>query len=60
MEKSALDLSVFGQEIRKQGQRKSVKDLVFDPVSGEFFQIEKSQTPVSGEVVTQMTQEGFA
>ena len=57
------ELSMFGQEVRKQGGQgsgSSMKDLVFDPVSGEFKQISKSEPPESGEVVTRMTEEGFA
>jgi len=60
MKENVAESVDFGEEVRKQGKRNSVKDLVFDPVSGEFLQIEKNQTPISGEVVTQMTQEGFA
>ncbi len=57
------ELSQLGQEVRKQGGQgsgTSVKDLVFDPESGEFKQVSKSEAPTSGEVVTRMTEEGFA
>jgi hypothetical protein len=57
------ELSRLGQEVRKQGGQgtgTSMKDLVFDPVSGEFKQVSKTETPESGEVVTRMTEEGFA
>ena len=57
------ELSRLGQEVRKQGGQgtgSSMKDLVFDPVTGEFKQVERSEAPASGEVVTRMTEEGFA
>ena len=57
------ELSQLGQEVRKQGGQgtgASMKDLVFDPETGEFKQVEKNEAPASGEVVTRMTEEGFA
>ena len=57
------ELNRLGQEVRKQGGQgtgSSMKDLVFDPETGEFKQVEKSEAPASGEVVTRMTEEGFA
>ncbi len=57
------ELNQLGQEVRKQGGQgaaASTKDLVFDPVTGEFKQVSKTEAPASGEVVTRMTEEGFA
>ena len=57
------ELSQLGQEVRKQGGQgtgSTMKDLVFDPATGEFKQVERSEAPASGEIVTRMTEEGFA
>ena len=57
------ELNRLGQEVRKQGGQGSgvsTKDLVFDPETGEFKQVLKTEKPASGEVVTRMTEEGFA
>ncbi len=57
------ELNRLGQEVRKQGGQGSgvsTKELVFDPETGEFKQVSKAAAPASGEVVTRMTEEGFA
>lgn len=57
------ELIELGLEVRKQGgqgSETSIKDLVFDPESGEFKQVVKRVDPTSGEIVTRMTEEGFA
>lgn len=54
-------LAQLGEEIRKQGQGTSIKDLVFDPTTGEFRPVDKTDVvPTSGDIVTQMTEDGFA
>ena len=63
MPMTTKELIELGLEVRKQGGQgsgTSIKDLVFDPESGEFKQVVKSVAPVSGEIVTRMTEEGFA
>ena len=47
-------------EAQKQGQGTSMKDLVFDPVTGEFRQQSAGTSQGDGQVVTDMTEEGFA
>lgn len=37
----------------------SLKDLVFDPETGDFVQVEKG-TANEGDTVTKMTEDGFA
>ncbi len=56
------ELSNLGEEVRKQGYGKdTMKDLVYNPETGEFEQREHSEAqPESGIVVTEMTREGFA
>ena len=49
----------FGEEVRKQGQGTSFNELGFDPASGEFYQCPKG-TAAPGQVVTKMTEDGFA
>ena len=55
-------LNRLAEDVRNQGYNPSasMKDLVYDPVSGEFKQIRKGATTDEGEVVTEMTRKGFA
>lgn len=55
----------FGEEVRRQGRPQetggSMKDLVYNPVTGEFEQVSRSDNPSgTGMVVTEMTEKGFA
>ena len=50
----------FGEEIKKQGEGTSSKKLMFDPKTGQFAQVSKMNTFAAGEVVTEMTEKGFA
>ena len=55
----------FGEEVRRQGRPdvagRSMKDLVYYPVTGEFEQVTRGEnTDNRGTVVTQMTEDGFA
>lgn len=54
----------FGEEIRRQGRPEtgpSMKDLVFNPITGEFEQVEHTSLDTTpGMVVTEMTRQGFA
>ncbi len=59
------ELSDLGEEVRRQGRPdeagRSMKDLVFDPVTGEFKQVSRGSNPTGdGDIVTQMTKDGFA
>lgn len=47
-------------EARKQGRGDSMMDLVFDPETGEFKQVDKGTQVDQGQVVTGMTEDGFA
>ncbi|MDE6206885.1 MAG: hypothetical protein K2M55_03660 [Muribaculaceae bacterium] len=51
----------FGEEVRRQGydSDKSMYDLVYDEVSGEFKQVRRGAS-TNGSVVTEMTEQGFA
>lgn len=51
----------FGEIIREQGQNQGrcMKDLVFDPVSGDFVLVDKGSAR-EGDIVTEMTEKGFA
>lgn len=55
-------LNDLAEEVREEGynQEGSMKDLVFDPVTGEFQQIERGSHAGTGEIVTEMTNKGFA
>ena len=55
-------LNSLAEDVRTQGYNPtaSMKDLVYDPVSGEFKQIRRGATTDEGEVVTEMTRKGFA
>lgn len=50
----------LANEVRRQSEGSSMKDLVFDPVTGEFKQVQKNSTNFTGDVVTEMTDKGFA
>lgn len=58
------ELNSLGEEVRKQGRPetgRSMKDLVFDPETGEFKQVASSAAPAAeGDIVTGMTKDGFA
>ena len=58
-------LKELGEEVRKQGRSNevgpSLKDLVYDVETGEFVQMGKGEiVPSTGNIVTEMTREGFA
>lgn len=55
-------LDSLAEDVRDEGynQSGSMKDLVFDPVTGEFRQVPKGTHTGPGEVVTEMTNKGFA
>lgn len=55
----ATESERLGEEVKKQGEGTAMTELVFDPQSGEFVQRPKG-TAGTGEVVTKMTEEGFA
>ena len=56
------ELNRLSEEVRDQGlnQGCSMKDLVFDPVTGDFRQVERGSHRGEGDVVTEMTNKGFA
>lgn len=53
----------FGEEVRRQGRPeaagRSMMDLVYDEVTGEFKQVPRGES-TNGTVVTEMTEQGFA
>ena len=55
-------LNGLAEDVREEGYNSSnsMKDLVFDPVTGEFKQVVKGTHTGRGEVVTEMTNKGFA
>lgn len=55
-------LNNLADGVRDEGYNSStsMKDLVFDPVTGEFKQVLKGTHSGQGEVVTEMTNKGFA
>ncbi len=54
------DLNKLGEQVRDQGYKGStMMDLVFNPETGNFEQIPKG-TAHEGDVVTDMTKDGFA
>lgn len=55
------ELRALGEGIREQGQNQghSMKDLVFDPITGDFVLVDKG-TAHEGDIVTEMTEKGFA
>ena len=56
------ELNRMSEEVREEGlnQGSSMKDLVFDPVTGDFRQVERGSHRGEGDVVTEMTNKGFA
>lgn len=56
------ELSQLGESVRDQGirQESALTDLVFDPTTGEFKQVPKGTQSDPGDVVTEMTEKGFA
>ena len=55
-------LNRLAEEVRDEGlnQGTSMKDLVFDPVTGDFRQVPRGTHYGEGDVVTEMTNKGFA
>ena len=55
-------LNELARDVREQGlnQGGTMKDLVFDPVTGDFRQVERGTQHGPGDVVTEMTDKGFA
>ena len=55
-------LNELARDVREQGlnQGSTMKDLVFDPVTGDFRQVERGASHGDGDVVTEMTDKGFA
>ena len=49
----------LGEEVRKQGQGTAMTELAFNPLTGEFEQRPQGSAG-TGEVVTKMTEDGFA
>lgn len=58
---NATELEKFGEQIKEQGEKqgRTMMDLVFDPISGDFKQVPKGEQHV-GDIVTEMTEKGFA
>lgn len=56
------ELNNLSEEVRNQGNHRngSMMDLIFDPVSGEFRQVPHGAFTGTGDVVTEMTNKGFA
>ena len=59
---NAQELDNLAQAVREEGMNQggSMKDLVFDPVTGEFRPIPRGTHRGEGDVVTEMTDKGFA
>ena len=59
---NAQQLNNLAEDVRQEGYNpeSSMKDLVFDPVSGEFRQVNRGSETSEGEIVTEMTNKGFA
>lgn len=54
------ELTKLGETVRKQGYEGStMMDLVFNPETGDFEQVPKGSAH-EGDVVTDMTKDGFA
>lgn len=62
MKMSNYELNTLAESVREQGlsQEASMTQLVYDPTSGEFRQIARGSQPGTGEIVTEMTENGFA
>lgn len=56
------ELNKLAEEVREEGlnQGSSMKDLVYDPVTGDFRQVPRGTHHGDGDVVTEMTDKGFA
>ena len=56
------ELNTLSEEVREEGlhQGNSMKDLVFNPVTGDFEQVPRGTYRGPGDVVTEMTEKGFA
>ena len=56
------ELNRMAEDVRDEGlnQGSSMKDLVFDPVTGDFRQVPRGSHRGDGDVVTEMTNKGFA
>ncbi len=56
------ELNRMSEDVREEGlnQGSSMKDLVFDPITGDFRQIPRGTHHGEGDVVTEMTNKGFA
>ena len=56
------ELSALADSVREQGlkQEASMTQLVYDSQTGEFRQITRGTQPLTGEIVTDMTENGFA
>lgn len=60
MPQQQQDISKLGETVRKQGYEGStMMDLVFNPETGDFEQVPKGASH-EGDVVTEMTKDGFA
>lgn len=55
-------LNAFSENVREEGLHRggSMTDLVFDPVTGDFHQVPRGTHHGEGDVVTEMTNKGFA
>ncbi len=53
------EFEFMGQEVRKQGKNQSSYELVYQP-DGTFAMITRGKTPRQGEIVTPMSEDGFA
>lgn len=62
MAQSEEQLKALGDAIREQNQNQgsAMTELVFDPMTGEFKQVPKGTATGPGQVVTEMTDKGFA
>lgn len=56
------ELNNLAEDVRDEGlnQGCSMKDLVFDPITGDFRQVPRGTHHGEGDVVTEMTNKGFA
>lgn len=56
------ELNRMSEDVREEGinQGSSMKDLVFDPITGDFRQVPRGSHHGEGDVVTEMTNKGFA
>ena len=56
------ELDKLAEDVREEGlnQGSSMKDLVYDPVTGDFRQVPRGTHHGDGDVVTEMTDKGFA